>query len=609
MNDLRDRLTLSDIVGKAVKLSRAGREFKGCCPFHNEKTPSFYVNDEKQFYHCFGCGAHGDAIGFVMQNNNLSFIDAIESLASEAGLQVPKQSPQEIERAKKEKGLHELLEETTRYFMDALRDPKNSEAMTYLRDRGIADEQIERFRIGYAPPNGDALRKHLIAREFTEQQMIDADIFRKSKRGTAPYAFFRERIMFPVTDRRGRVVAFGGRILPDHLRPPDRGDYKPAKYMNSSDTPLFHKGRMLYGESRARQAAANGQHVIVVEGYLDVIACASAGYEGAVAPLGTAMTEEQIQILWKMIPQTEKMPILCFDGDEAGRRAAARACERLLPHVKPNQSALFAFLPEGQDPDSLIRAQGKKAFDRIIEGAMPLSDFIWSHHTAGRVFSTPEAKAGLSQTLENETAKIVDAQVQRYYQQAFRNKLYDTFRFAGNRKHGKRYKQETNPAAAMVLRKPSFSRQNLMAQIILAAIINHPQLFDEAEDMLGYIEMRNERLDFMRQAVLNLLSAGEEGLDSETVKNHLKDQGYETELRSVLSESIYTHAGYFRPHMEIEGVKAKWHEFMADISRMAWKEDFKKTGQELAGNFTAETWEKLKALYDTNHNNDNQAHG
>ena len=610
MNDLRDRLTLSDVVGKKVKLTRAGREFKGCCPFHNEKTPSFYVNDEKQFYHCFGCGAHGDAIGFVMQASNLSFIDAIESLAAEAGMQVPKQTPQEIERAQKQKGLHELLEETTRFFMDALRDSKNSEAMGYLRDRGINDEQIERFKIGYAPANGESLRAHLKAKGFTDQQMIDADVFRKSKRGTDPYAFFRERVMFPVTDRRGRVVAFGGRILPDHLRAPDRGDYKPAKYMNSSDTPLFHKGRMLYGESRARQAAADGKPVIVVEGYLDVIACASAGYEGAVAPLGTALTEEQIQILWKMIPQTEKMPVLCFDGDEAGRRAAARACERLLPHIKPNQSALFAFLPEGQDPDSLIRAQGKKAFDRIIEGAMPLFDFVWSHHTAGRAFSTPEAKAGLSQVLEEEAAKIVDAQVQRYYQQAFRNKLYETFRFGGNRKKAANNRGGApNPAQGFVLRKPSFSRHNLMAQIILAAIINHPALFDEAEDILGHIEMRNERLDFMRQAVLNLLCMEEEGVDSDAVQDHLKDRGFETELRSVLSESIYTHAGYFRPNVELETARAKWQEMMADISRMAWKEDFKKTGQELSGNFTTETWEKLKALYETNRIDSNQAFG
>ena len=322
LNELRDRLTLSDIVGKRVKLTRAGREFKGCCPFHNEKTPSFTVNDEKQFYHCFGCGAHGDAIGFTMQSRNISFIEALEMLASEAGLQVPQQSPQEIEKAKVQKDLYALLEQSCQWFEKQLRDPKNAQALEYMRGRGTSDELLSQFRVGYGPADGQALRKHLLEQGFTDKQMIQAGVIKESTRGTQPYGFFRERILFPVSDRRGRVVAFGGRILPDHLRAPDRGDFKPPKYINSSETALFHKGRMLYGESHARQAAADDQPLIVTEGYLDVMACFSAGYRGAVAPLGTALTEEQIAILWQMIPRNQKNPVLCFDGDNAGRRAA-----------------------------------------------------------------------------------------------------------------------------------------------------------------------------------------------------------------------------------------------------------------------------------------------
>ena len=363
MAELRDRLTLSEIVGRRVKLTRAGREFKGCCPFHNEKTPSFYVNDDKQFYHCFGCGAHGDAVGFVMQNSNISFIEAVEMLAGEAGLEVPQQTPQEIQKAKQQKDLYDLMEAATQFFEEKLYRPAGKEALQYLQQRGVKEDSLSSFRIGFAPDDAQALYRHLRKEGYSEEQMIESSLIRPSKKGGDPYAFFRERVMFPVTDRRGRVVAYGGRILPDHLRAPDRGSFKPPKYMNSSDTPLFHKGRMLYGESHARQAASDGELVIVVEGYLDVIACFEAGWRGAVAPLGTAMTEDQIASLWKMIPDDRKVPVLCFDGDEAGRRAAARACERILPLLKPNHSARIAFLPEGQDPDSLIKAQGKKAFE------------------------------------------------------------------------------------------------------------------------------------------------------------------------------------------------------------------------------------------------------
>ncbi|HPF79020.1 MAG TPA: DNA primase, partial [Alphaproteobacteria bacterium] len=380
MEELRSRLTLSDIIGRTVRLTRAGREHKGCCPFHNEKTPSFTVNDDKQFYHCFGCGAHGDVIGFTMQNGNLSFIEAVEALAAEAGMQVPAQSPQEIEKSKKEKSLYSLLEDATRWMEGQLRDPSNKEAYRYIVERGNTDEELSNFRVGYAPSDGQAVRKALQALGYSDAQMIEAGVLRAGKSGREPYAFFRERIMFPVTDRRGRVVAFGGRILPDHLRPPDQGDYTPAKYMNSSDTPLFHKGSQLYGEPRARQAAIDGQDIIVVEGYVDVMACVKAGYAGAVAPLGTALTEEQIMVLWRMIPDQRKVPILCFDGDNAGRRAAARACERILPLLKPDHSARFAFLPDGQDPDSLVNGQGKKALQSVLEAAMPLVDFIWLYH-------------------------------------------------------------------------------------------------------------------------------------------------------------------------------------------------------------------------------------
>ncbi|MFA7457206.1 MAG: DNA primase, partial [Micavibrio sp.] len=402
LDELRSRITLSDVIRKSVRLTRAGREFKGCCPFHNEKTPSFYVNDDKQFYHCFGCGAHGTVIDFAMRHDNLTFPEAVETLAALAGLQVPKSAHEDIERAKLEKSLYTMMEDAARWMEEQLRLPANRAAMDYMLERGLSEEILSSFRVGYAPDDRQAMRSYLASRGYTDAQMIEAALIRPaSEGGREPYAFFRERVMFPVPDRRGRVVAFGGRALPDHLRAPTRGDYTPAKYMNSSDTPLFHKGRMLYGEPHARKAAADGMPVIVVEGYLDVIAAHRAGFKGAVAPLGTALTEAQISVLWKMIPQDSKVPVLCFDGDEAGRRAASRACERILPMLKPSHSARIAFLPEGEDPDTLVRAKGAQAFEAVLGAALNLVDFLWQDLTAGKSLDTPEERAGLVKSLED----------------------------------------------------------------------------------------------------------------------------------------------------------------------------------------------------------------
>lgn len=569
LDELRMRLTLSDIVGRKVRLSRAGREFKGCCPFHTEKTPSFYVNDDKQFYHCFGCGAHGSAIDFLMQHDNLSFIEAVEALAGEAGMEVPRQSPQEIEKEKLKKDLHSLLEEATRWMEAQLRAPENRAAYTYITERGMDEDVLSAYRIGYAPHDGQAVRKHMLAQGYSDAQMIEAGVLRPAGKAGEPYAFFRERIIFPVPDRRGRVVAFGGRILPDHLLQPNRGDYVPAKYMNSSDTPLFHKGSMLYGEPHARMAASEGKPIVVVEGYVDVIAAARAGYTGAVAPLGTALTEEQILVLWKMIPDDIKVPILCFDGDDAGRRAAARACERLMPHLKPNHSARIAFLPEGQDPDSLVAAQGPKALQAIIEAAVSLVDFIWGYHTAGKAFDTPEARAGLNKILEDEAHRIPDRDVQYHYLQAFRERTRKVFGFSGGGKKNagnwqKRGGLHNGVDPRLIppdglFRRPTFRREHIVPEAFLAALINHPGLFDEAEEVLGHMSLNDAGLDRVRQSVLSTLSHNSE-LDGEGLKTYLLETGLGDDLGRILTDSIYTHAPFARASADDEEALAGWRE-------------------------------------------------
>jgi DNA primase len=568
LDEIRNRLTLSDIIGRRTSVKRAGREFKACCPFHHEKTPSFTINDDKQFFHCFGCGAHGDVIGFVMRHDNLSFIDAVEMLSAEAGLQMPKPDPEMVKKAEKAKSLHTLMDAATTWFETQLNKQGNEKILAYLTDRGLKKETIAAFRVGFAPESGQEIRKFLSLQGYTDAQMIEAGVLKKSDKSKEPYAFFRDRIIFPVSDRRGRVVAFGGRILPDHMRAPDRGDFKPPKYINSSDTPLFDKGRMLYGESRARQAATEDLPVIVTEGYMDVIAAHQSGFRGAVAPMGTALTEDQILSLWSMIPAREKVPVLCFDGDEAGRRAASRACERLLPLLKPGQSARFAFMPDGEDPDTLLRAKGAPAFQNVIDGALPLFDFIWASHTAGRTFATPESQAGVVKDLQDNVLRIADRDVQRHYQQLVRERVSETF---FRRRGGRGQNRPQEVPSALKIRRPAFGPEGIQARIILAAIINHPHIYPGIEEFLGVYDIQNKGLNQMRQAMVGALEE-DSSLDCAALRNHLNHNGFSQEMDDILSESVYVHAAFTRPGADPGTVESKLTAWLGEVQGRDWKE-------------------------------------
>lgn len=581
LDEIRSRVNVSEVVGRRVKLTRAGREFKGCCPFHHEKTPSFTVNDDKQFYHCFGCGAHGDVIKFVMQQDNLSFVDAVDMLAAQAGLQMPKPDPQAQARAEKAKGLHEMMDMAAGWLQGQLDAPSHRDVREYLQNRGISAASISAFRVGFAPDDGQALRRYLKEQGFTDAQMMEAGLLKKSERAADPYAFFRGRVMFPVGDRRGRIVAFGGRILPEHMRPPSQGDFKPPKYINTSDTALFDKGRTLYAESFARQAARDGQTVLVTEGYMDVIACHQAGFRGAVAPMGTALTEEQIASLWGMIPQDEKVPVLCFDGDNAGRQAAGRACERILPLLGPGKSARFAFLPEGEDPDSLIKSGGAGAFQAVLDSAISLFDFIWLAHTAGREFTTPEAKAGVVRAMQNQILEIADRDVQIYYQEQLKSRVSETFfpRRERNFRPGPPKPSAVKPA------KPVF--RDIYGRALLAAVINHPHVFEQAEEPLSHLEISHNSHIRLRDAVISALAA-EPGLDRDGLRHHLEDQGFAKEMSDILCESVYLHAAFAGPDMDSGAVAEKWLELWHSMQnrhlqqevRQGWKRAFDASSEE-----------------------------
>lgn len=422
LDELRARLSVSEVVGKRVKLKKAGREWKGLSPFQQEKTPSFYVNDQKGFYHDFSSGKHGDIITFVMETDGLPFAEAVERLASMAGLPLPAVTPDAARHEQRRRTLHDVMELAAKFFAETLASRVGAKARGYLADRAISPATQLQFRLGYAPPPPErfALKEHLGKLGVSVEDMIETGLLVAGNDIPVPYDRFRDRVMFPITDLRGRVIAFGGRALEKDV---------PAKYLNSPETPLFHKGDNLYNHQTARKATHDGAALIVVEGYVDVIAMVTAGFAGAVAPLGTALTENQLALLWKMADE----PILCFDGDRAGQKAAYRAADLALPFLAPGKSLRFALLPEGQDPDDLARSGGRAAIEEVIAAARPLADIIWSRELEGGNFATPERRAALEARIKELSNGIRDEVVRRYYRDEFVERLQRTFAPDGGR--------------------------------------------------------------------------------------------------------------------------------------------------------------------------------
>ena len=587
LDELRGRISLAEMVGRSVRLSRKGREYAGLCPFHNEKTPSFYVVEDKGFFHCFGCGAHGDAIGYLMRADNLDFIEAIERLAAEAGLQVPQSTPQERERAQRQKTLLEALAAAAGFYENQLWAPAGARAREYLTGRGLDEETIRRFRLGWAPDDRQALRRALAA-DFPEALLHEAGLLRIPENGGTPYDYFRGRVMFPIGDRAGRVIAFGGRTL---------GDDQP-KYLNSPDTPLFEKGRVLYGWAAARANAARGTEgeapppVIVVEGYMDVIALHRAGFATAVAPLGTALTETQLHELWRLSPE----PVLCFDGDTAGQRAALRALHRALPLLQPGRSLRFATLPPGEDPDSLIRTRGRPAFGEVLTAARPLSEMLWQSELAARPIDTPERRADLEHRLMQTAGLIGDRVVQAEYRRFLRERLF---------RLGRPAPAKTRPS----LRRPGASTfaappegpppppprapDRLRREVLLRMMLQHPFLITEASEDIAAIEFPEPELDRLRRQILEL-EVLRPGLDASALRQHLELGGLTTTVERLLSPSV-DHAGFLSRDADVESVRLGW----LHVLRMIRDERTERADavEALALDPSATNWERFLALH------------
>ena len=414
LDELRARLPVSEVVGRRVKLKKAGREWKGLSPFQQEKSPSFTVNDQKGFYHDFSSGKHGDIITFLMETEGVGFTEAVERLAAMAGLPLPAVTPDAARHEQRRKTLYDVMELAAKFFAETLASRLGAKARGYLADRAISPATQVQFRIGYAPGEKYALKEYLGSQGIPVEDMVEAGLLIAADDIPVPYDRFRDRVMFPITDVRGRVIAFGGRALEKDVA---------AKYLNSPETPLFHKGDNLYNLAAARLATHNGSPLVVVEGYVDVIAMVGAGFPASVAPLGTALTENQLALLWKMADE----PILCFDGDRAGQKAAWRAADLALPHLAPGKSLRFALLPEGQDPDDLVRSGGRAAIEEVIGAARGLADVIWSREIEGGTFATPERRAALEKRIGELANGIRDEVVRRYYRQDLSERLQRSF--------------------------------------------------------------------------------------------------------------------------------------------------------------------------------------
>jgi len=560
LDELRGRVGLADVIGRRVKLVRKGREHQGLCPFHKEKTPSFTVNEEKGFYHCFGCQSHGSVFDFVMETEGLNFPEAVEKLAGEAGMEVPRDTPQERERQKQRQTLIDVSEAAAVLFEKALHMPEGKPALDYLHGRGLDDEIIKRFRLGFAPDGRNRLKTALARQDIPEELSVAAGLLIRppEDRGgdRAPYDRFRGRVMFPITDRRGRVVAFGGRIM---------GDGEP-KYLNSPETPLFHKGQTLYGLNLAAPAARKAETMIVTEGYMDVIALAQAGFDHAVAPLGTALTEDQIRLLWKSVRE----PVLCFDGDKAGQRAAVKAAERALPHLRPGYGIRFAHLPTGEDPDSLVSKHGPGAMQTVLDAALPLSEVLWRTESGGRIPSSAEDRAALQDRLNDHTRHIEDPTVRSHFSRVFGERLWPkgqetAFRQSNQKRSGGKWKKgkwaQEKSRNAYFDSAEALSAGNMAErreEVLLAVIINHPDAFDDIEDRLGTRHFSEPELDIIRQEVLKTL-ADKPGLETGALIAHLDHHGYASGLRRILSAETYNHSKFARPEASLEEALAGWN--------------------------------------------------
>lgn len=517
---LKHHLPISEVIGRRIPIKRHGREFQGLCPFHKEKSPSFTVNDEKSFFHCFGCGAHGDAIGFIKDFERVTYPEAVEKLAGEAGLELPKMTHGAQEAERKRHTLEDIVALAQQWFTEQLYAEGGKEAREYLRERGLKKSTADRFLLGYAPASRDGLKLALMKQGINESMLVEAGLLATPEEGST-YDRFRARLIFPIRNAQGKTVAFGGRILPSAPQT------HAAKYLNSPETPLFRKGEMLFAYDIARRAAHEGDPLIVSEGYMDVIALHQAGFETAVAPLGTAITESQLALLWRVCPE----PIICLDGDSAGIRAMMRAAELALPLLKAGTGLKFASMPAGEDPDSLLRKSGVGALKQSFAQARALSQVLWEQGLLQYGNESPEKRAALERHLLQTADRIADSIVRQHMRAYFRDRIFSLSTLK------KKYKSALTVARPGVLPEANDDKSHLKAleEQIIGLVILHPDILHQAEieEHFGHMDFTQPVLDKLRALTLEV-SAGTQSVDMATLKAVLAAHGYGEKVETLL---------------------------------------------------------------------------
>jgi DNA primase len=596
LDELRQRSSVAQIVGRRVRLTRRGREYLGLCPFHNEKTPSFSVSEDKGFYHCFGCGAHGSAIDFVMHSEGLTFPEAVAKLAAEAGLTLPPSDPLARARAERASTIAGVLERAAKWFEAQLASQNGGMARSYLLQRGLKPDTVARFRLGFAPASRSALKEVMLARGTPEALLLESGLLISPSAGGASYDRFRQRLIFPIADRRGRIIGFGGRTLGDD----------PAKYINSPETPLFHKGSSLYNLALAGPAARETGQLVVAEGYFDVIALVEAGIAHAVAPLGTALSEDQLQLLWRLVPE----PVLCFDGDAAGKRAAFRIADKALSLLRPGRSLGFAMLPQGFDPDDLVRKRGAQAMNAALRSSLPLAEILWQRETEGRVFDTPERRAALQTALEALAARVPEPTVRSHYKAFFAERLSGLFGSSGRWRRLGTGRGQAKPRAKGALSQggvPAGSMAPLpkllsrRIELLLAVALRHPALLEPHGEEFASLRLGSPELDRLKTAILEQIRH-RPGLDAEELKRHLSG----TEFGPIVDRLAGPDARYLeafaRPAAHLNEAEAGFLDLLGRVKREARKAELLQAGKDLAEGWGEAHMRRLKALKEQENN-------
>ena len=603
IDEIKSRLRLSDVIGKTVVLRRRGREYVGLSPFNKEKTPSFYVNDEKGFYHDFSSGKNGDLISFLQEVERLTFTEAVERLAAEAGVPLPAPDPRAAEVERERQSLSDWLEVAAKWFESTLRRPEAAEARAYLVRRGLPETEWARFRLGFSPAGRTALKDYMIAKGGQPRELVEAGLLIAPEDGGAPYDRFRDRIIFPIADARGRVVSFGGRAMDPQAR---------AKYLNGPETSLFHKGATLYGLAEARKllaASADGSALVVVEGYMDVIACQRTGV-AAVAPLGTALTEEQMEALWRLHPE----PTLCFDGDAAGQRAASRAVDRALPLLKAGRSFKFTIVTGGKDPDDVLREQGAAALKTQLAQTQPFVEVLFTRERDLETLDTPERRAGLKARLRTAANAIADKDLSSAYRDDLLGRLDALFgrdtstpqsrgtgaRARPWRRDSRRPEYEDAPLTAEGRAAGRNLRRALepVAAALAKGALNDPHRLEPHMDEFerhGFVDPG--LADLAREIIRMRLEV--DILDSDALARHLASGGFGALLGEIDRAALKSGAPFLESDTPPAVARSQWSHAFELLTRMSALDQAIETAKrDLDGRSGMEAIERMKAERD-----------